>query len=90
MRAAAIIALASVLALTGCEGRKPAEESQRAGVEFQVDRLFTVDGCTVYRFSDNGYLRYFTNCSGSTQWDDTYQCGKSQCKRPQGIQGGGQ
>jgi hypothetical protein len=28
----------------------------------RVGKLFTVDGCNVYRFSDSGYLRYFVTC----------------------------
>lgn len=59
----------SLLALAGCG--KPAESSVRAGSDFKVDKLFTVDGCTVYRFSDAGHWRYFTNCSGSTAYTNT-------------------
>lgn len=60
------VALAAALVLSGCQ--KQAETTTRAGVEFQVDKLFTIDGCTVYRFADGGYPRYFTNCSGSAEW----------------------
>lgn len=38
----------------------------------EVERLFTVDGCTVYRFYDNG-TRHFASCPGSTV---IHQCGK--------------
>lgn len=31
---------------------------------FRVDFLFEHDGCKVYRFNDNGYRVYFTNCNG--------------------------
>lgn len=82
MKNIALIAALS-LALIGCQ--KQAESTTAAGVEFQVDKLFTVDGCTVYRFNDGGNPRYFTNCSGSTQWKES--CGKN-CSRPNGIQGG--
>ena len=74
--------LLAVLALTvfaGCS--KPAETSTAVGVEFTVDKLFTHEGCTVYRFYDGG-TRYFTNCQGSTSW--TEQCGKG-CTRQVGI-----
>jgi len=67
------IAALVLLALAGCE--KPAEQSQRAGTEFIVDKLFTVDQCTVYRFADGGRSRYFTNCPGSTSY--TESCGKN-------------
>ena len=62
---AAIIALSAILVLAGCGKPQPAP------TEDNVVRLFTVDGCTVYRFYDNGYSRYFTNCSGSTQWSES-------------------
>lgn len=74
--------LLAVLALTviaGCS--KPAETSTAVGAEFVVDRLFTHEGCTVYRFYDGGNARYYTNC-GSTAW--TQQCGKG-CVRQEGI-----
>jgi len=38
--------------LAGCQGE--AESTTRAGADFKVDRLFQVDGCTVYRFHDGG------------------------------------
>lgn len=81
----AALVLFFVVLLAGCE--RQAEQTQAAGVDFQVDRLFTIDDCTVYRFKDAGSSRYFTNCSGSTQWDESHQCGKSRCTRPQGISG---
>lgn len=63
-----IIAVAFVL--TGCYEKIPAEQVSVVQGQYQVDKLFTVDGCTVYRFADNGYSRYFTNCNGSTQWQE--------------------
>jgi hypothetical protein len=65
-----------ILALVGCT--KQAETSSAAGREFVVDKLFTHEGCTVYRFDDGGRSRYFTNCSGSTTWAEN--CGKN-CTR---------
>lgn len=78
-----IFVAAALIALTGCE--KMAETSTQAGVEFKVDRLFTTDGCTVYRFADGGRSRYFTNCHGSTEWQE--RTGKNS-SYPQGVQGG--
>lgn len=76
-----IIALALLAALTGCT--KQAESSAAAGVEFRVDRLFTHDGCTVYRFHDGGRSRYFAKCEGaatsSMEWRES--CGQN-CTRP--------
>ncbi len=69
-------------ALAGCQGE--AESTTRAGSDFNVDRLFKVDGCTVYRFQDGGRARYFTNCGGSTQWEEN--CGKH-CSQQSGVTG---
>lgn len=81
---AALVAIAlGLLALAGCE--KQAETTTRAGVDFEVDKLFTIEGCTVFRFFDAGNFRYFTNCSGSTQWSES--CGKN-CTQDVGVEGG--
>jgi len=52
--------------------KKAPEQSTHQG-EFKVEKLFTYEGCTVYRFNDDRTV-YYTNCSGSTQ--STYSCGK--------------
>lgn len=79
-----LVILAAAMFITGCDQRKQAETSTKAGTEFVVDKLFTVDNCTVYRFLDGGRLRYFTNCKGSTEW--TESCGKN-CTSSVGIDG---
>ncbi len=56
--------IAAMIALTGCE---KAPEVQIQSGEFNVERLFTVDGCTAYRFRDSYRAIYYTNCNGSTQ-----------------------
>lgn len=85
----AAITLAALVLLVGCMEAKQAESSSAAGIEFRVDRLFTHDGCTVYRFTDAGYNRYFTRCDGSVSsdvsWSDSYQCGKARCTRPMNV-----
>lgn len=68
--------------LAGCQGE--AESTTRAGSDFKVDRLFKVDGCIVYRFHDGGRARYFTNCSGATQWEES--CGKN-CSQQSSVTG---
>lgn len=73
-----------VFMLAACT--KQAETSVAAGRDFQVDRLFTVDECTVYRFADSGNWRYFTNCKGTTM--TTENCGKN-CTREVTVNGGG-
>ena len=71
----AAIVVVVVTLLTGCE--KEPESTVAVGVEqdFKVGRLFTVDGCTAYRFYDNGLAIYYTNCNGAT--DSTYRNGKN-------------
>ena len=75
-----LLLLLVAFTLAGCE--KTPETSSHAGVDFVVEKLFTHEGCTVYRFRDSGNKRYFTNCSGSTNW--TESCGEN-CTRPIGI-----
>lgn len=74
MNKALIGVLISIATLTGCE--KASESTVVAGVEsdFKVGRLFTVDGCTAYRFYDNGRAIYYTNCKGAT--NSTHNSGK--------------
>ena len=75
-----VLAIFALTLLAACG--KPAETSTAVGKEFVVDKLFTHEGCTVYRFYDGGNSRYYTNCQGSTSW--TEQCGKG-CTRQMGI-----
>lgn len=78
----AIIAVSTVL--VGCE--KPAESMTIKGAGFKVETLFTHDDCTVYRFSDAGHFRYYTNCksgqNSTTMWNEG--CGKN-CRRREEI-----
>jgi hypothetical protein len=39
--------------------------------DFEVEFLFTHDGCRVYRFQDATRMVYFTNCNGDTAAYDT-------------------
>lgn len=74
-----------LLALTGCQ--KEAEQSQAAGSNFKVDKLFTVDGCTVYRFMD-AHTVYFTNCSGSASYTYHQSNGKTSVQHDMTVSGG--
>ena len=68
MRRAGI--LAGLVIVSGCS--KEAAETKRTDNEnFRVERLFTVDGCTVYRFHDAGDARYFSSCAGAVSWTET-------------------
>lgn len=74
--AIAITITFGALTLVGCNGE--AETVQQTG-DFRVGRLFTIDGCTAYRFNDGGRNVYFTNCPGVT--DQEYRIGKSTHQR---------
>lgn len=74
----------SVLLLSACSG-KAESAAQSTNGEFQVERLFDADGCTVYRFWDGRHRRYFSKCQGATSqtnWQES--CGKS-CTREAGV-----
>ena len=66
--------------LSGCV-KNSLEKSQTDNLNIQVKKLFTKDGCTVYRFLDGtGYI-YYARCESgkvSTQWRRS--CGKG-CTR---------
>lgn len=66
---------------------KQAETSSATGnTEFVVDKLFTHEGCTAYRFNDAGTYRYYVNCrQGQTQTSWTGNCGKN-CRREHAIE----
>lgn len=70
-----LIVAAAVLALAACD--KTPERSTHVGAQFQVDRLFTHEGCTVYRFEDGGRNRYYANCSGNVTTSWAENCGKN-------------
>lgn len=66
--------IGAVVALAACNRVTP-EQTTRPGVDgTAVERLFTVDGITVYRFYDAGRNVYFTS-NGATH--HTENCGKS-------------
>ena len=82
-----MLSLAALAMVAGCE--KPAEAVAHAGIGFNVERLFTHEGCTVFRFGDAG-SRYFTRCDGvaaqsTTTWQES--CGKG-CTHPVEVSGG--
>lgn len=56
--------------LSGCKEQGAYAERvtvANPGDEYGVRKLFTVDGCTVYRFTDDRTV-YFTNCEGGATW----------------------
>lgn len=46
----------------------------------QLSRVFTYEGCVVYRFYDKGEHRYFTDCRGKVSGRYPESCGKN-CTR---------
>ena len=75
-----VVAL-SCLMLVACT--EPAESTASASnPNVSVEKLLTVDDCTVYRFKDGGYNRYFSSCKTGRS-EVTYQenCGKN-CSVP--------
>jgi len=57
----------------------PISETGTDNPNIKIDLLFNHNGCSVYRFRDGGYSRYFSDCSGSIS--SRVYCGKT-CTRP--------
>jgi hypothetical protein len=79
---------ALLVLLAGCV-EKAIEIRPTNNAAIQVETLFTKDGCTVYRFNDDG-RRYFVRCESGqtrTEWSTTYPCGKSVCTARHEIPG---
>lgn len=72
------------LVLVACT--EPAESTvASSNPNISVEKLLTVDGCTVYRFQDSGLNRYFSNCkTGHSEVTYQQNCGKN-CQRPETI-----
>lgn len=69
------IAFIAVIALSACQ--KQAEDESTVGTGgIKVEKLFTHDRCTVYRFYD-GRTVYYTDCRGAASWSESYPCGKA-------------
>lgn len=59
-----IILILFLLLLAGCSV-KPIETIKTNNNKINVEKLFTHEGCSIYRFQDCGYYRYYVNCKGS-------------------------
>lgn len=63
--------------LSSCE---PAVQNNASNTErikaYDVKKLFTVDGITVYSFYNNGEHIYFTNKTGRVEWEKSKMGGK--------------
>lgn len=74
----------AALSLLACDGYRPPEQANiPTNVNFQVERLFTFEGCTTYRFRDY-YMHYYTVCDANkiVRSEEMLNCGKN-CVRPQ-------
>lgn len=65
-----IMIIAIVTILIGCKGKGTGVQISDSVDRYDVERLFVVDGVTVYRFRDGGKTIYFTNRKGRV--DATY------------------
>ena len=70
------LALAS---LPGCS-KDPVGVSATDNRDMRVERMFTHEGCSVYRFYDDG-AHYFADCRGSVIQREHRMCGKTTCDR---------
>ena len=62
--------------MTGCVGYGHGKPVVSDNPSYEVRKLFTVDGVTVYRFYDGGRCIYFTNGNGVVQYTHS-QCVKA-------------
>jgi hypothetical protein len=76
------------LVLFGCDNneKEPISISTTDNQNIAVDKLFTHDGCIIYRFRDRGYNHYFTKCEKADSRTESMQgCGKN-CIRAEEIE----
>lgn len=73
------VGLLLCLLLAGCN--QPAETKQRVNPNFEIERLFEHEGCTVYRFHDSRAV-YYVRCRDggrvsvqSSYWQSTGKSG---------------
>lgn len=70
-----ILILIALFAVAGCRSEGVATEVTENS-NYEVTKLFTYEGCAVYRFNDSRTI-YYVNCGRkqSVQW--TRNCGKN-------------
>lgn len=71
-----------VLALSGC-ARDPVSTDHTDNQSVSVDKLFTHEGCSVYRFYDAGHYHYWADCRGDSI-ESSQTCGRN-CTRTEGV-----
>lgn len=72
-----ITSLLILLLVVGC-AKEPESVSNTSNPEFNVEKLFVHDGCTVYRFSNSWRDHYFARCRQETETIGSHSepCGK--------------
>lgn len=68
------ILVLAIVSLSSCTIKVDKSQIESVG-NFNVERLFTHEGCTAYRFNDGSKYVYYTNCGTQTQ--STHSCGKN-------------
>lgn len=76
MKKKIITAALAVVLLASCETKQVEEVKTSTNPTYKVEKLFTVDGITVYRFEDNSRYVYFTNRTGNVEYTRTHRAGK--------------
>lgn len=80
-----IFILGIILICCSCGGKGTIQSVTDNIDNFDVQKLFKKDKCTVYRFWDMGDAHYFTDC-GETISSITEHHGKTQSTREENIQ----
>lgn len=75
-----VLLLLALVMLTGCVKQADGTVAS-SNIHVGVEKLFTADGCTVYRFYDDGDYHYYSKCTGAihSEVETTLSksCGKS-------------
>lgn len=73
-----ILIVVALIMLVSCEPQYKSEEvTPCSNPSYKVEKLFTVDSITVYRFIDNGRYIYFTDCTGNVEYTYRRRTGKT-------------
>lgn len=88
----ALIVIGMLVAIVGTvvyitRGAAPVSTSLTDNNAIHVEQLFTHEGCTMYRFHDAGYPRYYVRCGAAagTFWGETHSTGKSSYQVPMEV-----
>lgn len=79
MRSLPLAFVTALVALAGCAPLRPIAVAPTDNSLVPVEILFNHDGCTVYRFKDQGVHHYFARCDGPALEPETItteRCGK--------------